>query len=94
MIGPLVLTLLVRQESGKLHEIYLDKNHNPCKFYTTIHLQGTYQGYGIDIALIGGVFGFEPDDSNMSDSLNIAKQNNIEVSFSIRDRSTATCPSS
>lgn len=41
----------------------------------------TYQGHGTDVALIGGILGFETDDTRIPDALNIAKERNVEVEF-------------
>ena len=41
----------------------------------------TYQGHGTDRALLGGILGFTPDDLNIRDSFNIARQRGLEYSF-------------
>ena len=41
----------------------------------------TYRGHGTDRALVAGILGFEPWDERLKDSLNIAKEKNIEISF-------------
>jgi len=51
----------------------------------TIYLYGsfakTYRGHGTDIALVGGVLGMEPDDLRLPNSLKIAFDSKIAVSF-------------
>lgn len=42
----------------------------------------TYKGHGTDRALIAGIMGFKPDDERIRNSLQIAKEKNIEFSFS------------
>ena len=42
----------------------------------------TYKGHGTDRALIAGIMGFKPDDERIRNSLEIAKEKNIEFSFS------------
>lgn len=44
--------------------------------------QATYRGHGTDKALVAGILGFLPDDERIRDSLEIARQNQIDVSFS------------
>ncbi|WP_163653896.1 L-serine ammonia-lyase, iron-sulfur-dependent subunit beta [Listeria sp. PSOL-1] len=50
-----------------------------------IHLYGsfakTYKGHGTDVALIGGLLGFEPDDPRMKDSPALAKKWGIHIQF-------------
>lgn len=41
----------------------------------------TYRGHGTDVALIGGILGFETDDLRIPEALEIAKERNIEVEF-------------
>ena len=42
----------------------------------------TYKGHGTDRALIAGIMGFKPDDERIRNSLEIAKEKNIEFNFS------------
>ncbi|ANC21207.1 serine dehydratase [Bacillus cereus] len=41
----------------------------------------TYRGHGTDVALIGGILGFETDDLRIPEALEIAKERKIEVEF-------------
>ncbi|TPG92354.1 L-serine ammonia-lyase, iron-sulfur-dependent, subunit beta [Brevibacillus laterosporus] len=41
----------------------------------------TYRGHGTDVALIGGILGFETDDTRIPNALEIAKEHEIEVEF-------------
>ncbi len=41
----------------------------------------TYQGHGTDRALVGGILGYEPEDKRIRRSLEIAKENGLEVTF-------------
>lgn len=53
--------------------------------WAKIHLYGsfakTYKGHGTDFALVGGLLGFETDDTRMSKALDIAKDKNIDIQF-------------
>lgn len=54
-----------------------------------IHLYGsfaqTYKGHATDVAIVGGLLGFEADDERISNSLNLAKKSNLNVVFHIED---------
>ncbi len=41
----------------------------------------TYKGHGTDFALVGGLLGYETDDTRMSQALDTAKEKNIDVQF-------------
>lgn len=41
----------------------------------------TYRGHGTDIALVGGLLGMEPDDERLAESLRLAHEAGMEVSF-------------
>lgn len=41
----------------------------------------TYKGHGTDRALLGGLLGFDTDDTRIRDSFNLAEQQGIEYSF-------------
>jgi L-serine dehydratase len=53
--------------------------------WAKIHLYGsfakTYQGHGTDFALVGGLLGYETDDTRMSKALDAAKEKEITVEF-------------
>jgi L-serine dehydratase len=44
-------------------------------------LAGTFRGHGSDLALIGGVLGFGPDDERIRQSKHLAAQAGLESSF-------------
>jgi len=45
----------------------------------------TYQGHGTDIAIIGGLLGFDTDNPNIPNSIDIAKKENINIEFLVSD---------
>lgn len=46
----------------------------------------TYKGHGTDRALLGGIMGFETDDLRIRDSLKLAKEADIEYSFTASEQ--------
>ncbi|KAB7663912.1 L-serine ammonia-lyase, iron-sulfur-dependent subunit beta [Bacillus sp. B1-b2] len=53
--------------------------------WVNIHLYGsfaeTYKGHGTDVAIIGGILDFDTFDERIKESLQLAKDNGIEVQF-------------
>ncbi len=45
----------------------------------------TYAGHGVDKAIIGGILGFELDDTRIRNSFEIAKENGLDFKFEISD---------
>lgn len=45
----------------------------------------TYKGHGTDIAIVGGILGFDTFDQRITQSLSIAKDSNMEVSIHVSD---------
>lgn len=41
----------------------------------------TYRGHGTDVALVGGLLGFEPDDKRLPQALTIAKERGLSLAF-------------
>jgi L-serine dehydratase len=41
----------------------------------------TYSGHGTDVALLGGILGFRPDDERIVDAFEIAKSRGLDYSF-------------
>lgn len=49
----------------------------------------TYKGHGTDRALVAGILGMEPNDPELSKSMEIAKRRNVEYDFIKSDQETA-----
>jgi len=45
----------------------------------------TYKGHGTDVALLGGVLGFKPDDERLVDAFNIADNRGLKYQFITTD---------
>lgn len=46
----------------------------------------TYKGHGTDVALVGGILNFEPDDLGIPNAIELAEIAGIEISFKTSDR--------
>lgn len=42
----------------------------------------TYKGHGTDRAIAGGILGMQPDDARIRESLELAKEQGVEIAFS------------
>ncbi|MFA9557418.1 L-serine ammonia-lyase, iron-sulfur-dependent subunit beta [Evansella sp. AB-rgal1] len=53
--------------------------------WVSFHLYGsfakTYRGHGTDVALVGGILGFDTFDNRITESIEIAKNSGLTVSF-------------
>ncbi|TCT26812.1 L-serine dehydratase [Melghiribacillus thermohalophilus] len=60
--------------------------------WADIYLYGsfakTYKGHGTDVAIVGGILDFDTFDERISQSLEIAKKNNINIRFIEEDALT------
>lgn len=82
MIGPSSSHTAGAQRLGKaMYNMIADKELTAVHFmlHGSFHL--TLRGHGTDRALVGGVMGMNAHDSNLKNSLEIAKEKGIEVSF-------------
>lgn len=52
----------------------------------------TYHGHGTDRALLGGIMGFATDDMRIRDSFSIARERNLEFSFTENNQETEVHP--
>jgi len=48
----------------------------------------TYKGHGTDLALLGGILGFKPDDARIVDAYELANQRGLEYAFQIASEET------
>ena len=48
----------------------------------------THKGHGTDVALVGGILDFEPDDLRIPLALSIAKKEHVEIKFVKSDEET------
>ena len=82
MIGPSSSHTAGAQRLGKaMYNMIADKELTSVHFmlHGSFHL--TLRGHGTDRALVGGVLGMNAYDPNLKNSLEIAKERGVEVSF-------------
>lgn len=82
MIGPSSSHTAGAQRIGKaMYSLIAGKKLTAVHFmlHGSFHL--TLQGHGTDRALVGGVLGMDASDPQLKDSLTIAKEQGIEVTF-------------
>lgn len=81
MIGPSSSHTAGAARIGKAARNLLGKEPTWAKIHLYESFAKTYKGHGTDFALVGGLLGFETDDTRMSKALNIAKERNMKVEF-------------
>jgi len=90
IIGPIMVGPSSSHTAGALGIARFARNEfKKIPEYTEIILYNsfakTYRGHGTDVALIGGILGFEPDDLRIPRARAIAEEENIQISFVISD---------
>lgn len=67
--------------------------HEPEKIIISLYgsFAKTYRGHGTDVALVGGILGFETDDPRIPQALELAKERGIDVTF-IEEEAQAVHP--
>lgn len=81
MIGPSSSHTAGAARLAKIAKDISGDNFYKVEFYLHGSFAKTYKGHGTDKALVAGVLGFEPSDERIKDSLNIAKNKNINIEF-------------
>lgn len=81
MIGPSSSHTAGAVRIGNLARKLLEGEPQKMKIYFHGSFAETYKGHGTDVAIVGGLLGFLPDDERIRRSLDIAKENRIEVEF-------------
>lgn len=85
MIGPSSSHTAGAARLGKLARILLGEP--PKEAVLTLHgsFAATYKGHGTDLALVGGLLGFSPDDDRIKDAFKYAKEVGLKVKFQTKD---------
>lgn len=81
MIGPSSSHTAGAARLGKIARIIAGKGIKSVEFYLHGSFAKTYKGHGTDRALVAGILGMDPWDERLRDSIKIAKDNNIDITF-------------
>lgn len=81
MIGPSSSHTAGAARIGKAARDLLGGAPHTAKIHLYESFAKTYKGHGTDLALAGGLLGFETDDPRMSQALDIAKEQQLEIEF-------------
>lgn len=81
MIGPSSSHTAGAARIGKTARNLFGKEPTWAKIHLYESFAKTYKGHGTDFALVGGLLGFETDDTRMSKALEIAKEKGMTVEF-------------
>lgn len=81
MIGPSSSHTAGALRIGRVARMIFGKDPTWVNIYLYESFAKTYKGHGTDVALIGGILGFDTDDVRIKNSIEIAKEKNIQIKF-------------
>ena len=81
MIGPSSSHTAGAARLGKIARTIAGDEIKKVQFFLHGSFATTYKGHGTDKALVAGILGMNPWDENLKNSMEIAKENNLEVEF-------------
>jgi len=81
MIGPSSSHTAGAARLGKIARTIAGDGIKRVQFFLHGSFATTYKGHGTDKALVAGILGMNPWDENLKHSMELAKENNIEVEF-------------
>lgn len=81
MIGPSSSHTAGAARLAKIAKDICEEKIKRVKFYLHGSFARTYRGHGTDRALVAGILGYEPDDENLRDALQIADEQNLKYEF-------------
>lgn len=81
MIGPSSSHTAGAARIGKAARNLFGNEPTWAKIYLYESFAKTYKGHGTDFALVGGLLGYETDDTRMSKSLTTAKEKGMDIDF-------------
>ena len=81
MIGPSSSHTAGAARIGKIASLLFQKPVVKAEVTLYGSFAKTYKGHGTDKALAGGILGMTPDDERIRDSLNIAREQGVEIIF-------------
>ncbi|MFD1441965.1 MULTISPECIES: L-serine ammonia-lyase, iron-sulfur-dependent subunit beta [Lacticaseibacillus] len=81
MVGPSSSHTAGAARIGKVVREIFGEEPTRVDIYLYESFAKTYRGHGTDVALVGGLLGMAPDDARLADSLKIAHERGIKVTF-------------
>lgn len=81
MIGPSSSHTAGAARLGKISRTIAGDGIAKVKFFLHGSFATTYKGHGTDKALVAGILGMNPWDENLKTSIELAKENGIEIEF-------------
>ena len=81
MIGPSSSHTAGAARLGKIGREVAGNQFYKVTFYLHGSFAKTYRGHGTDRALVAGILGMDPSDERIKRSLNIAKEEGIDIEF-------------
>lgn len=81
MIGPSSSHTAGAARLAKIARIIAGKGIRSVEFYLHGSFARTYKGHGTDRALVAGILGMDPWDERLRESIKIAKDKNIDITF-------------
>ncbi|MBP3888540.1 MAG: L-serine ammonia-lyase, iron-sulfur-dependent subunit beta [Cellulosilyticum sp.] len=81
MIGPSSSHTAGAARLGKIAKNIVDKEIRKVTFLLHGSFAQTYKGHGTDRALVAGILGMNPDDARLRHSLDLAKEQGIQIEF-------------
>lgn len=91
MVGPSSSHTAGAARIGKAARTLFGKEPEWVRIYLYESFAKTYKGHGTDFALIGGLLGFDTDDTRMTASMSIAEERQIDIEF-IEDEAAVDHP--
>jgi L-serine dehydratase len=85
MVGPSSSHTAGTARLGRVAREILDEDPVAVHFYLHPPLGATYRGHGSDFALVGGSIGLSVDDPRIPESIRIAEQMDVDITFSEED---------
>ena len=82
MVGPSSSHTAGAVKLGRIARFIFSDEIKKADIYFHGSFASTYKGHGTDKAVVGGILGFKPDDERIKNSLEIAKNKNIDINFS------------
>ena len=88
MIGPSSSHTAGAARIGKAARTLFGKEPTWADIHLYQSFAKTYRGHGTDVAIVGGLLGYETDDTRIRESLQIAKKKGLKVHFHLDEAST------